>query len=72
MKYIFRGITILDYDPATKNMTAPDLKDDIGTAFNFCNYIPEDYFLLSDFFNQVGEHASGLRDEARLKDVEVG
>jgi len=68
MKYIFRGVVVFDYDPKTKQMTAPD-KD--GEGFNFCRWVPEDYLLMSKFFHLCHEHSIGTVHESFLKDVVV-
>jgi hypothetical protein len=70
MKYKYRGVTVFDYDPENKSMTAPD-HENTGTGFNFCNFIPEDFKLMSDFFMQAHCHATGTRRTEDLHDTEV-
>lgn len=69
MKYIFRGIVVFEYDSETEQMTAPYDEVECGN-FNFCRFIPEDYFLLAKFFETAGKHAAGQPD-VELKDIEV-
>lgn len=65
MKYVFRGVIVFIYNPENKTMESP--KDN----FNFCNFIPEDYILISDFFKTAYLHATGQISTEDLKDVEV-
>jgi hypothetical protein len=69
MKYYFRGIVIFHYQPETKEMLTPT-KDGLP-SFNFCQYIPDDYLLMSDFFKMAHLHAIGQVKTEDLKDVEV-
>ena len=68
MKYIFRGHDIFEYDKRDKTVRQCKIHD-IIPAFDFCRMIPEDYKLLSEFFNTV------YRDiefgDVELKDIEV-
>jgi len=69
MKYIFRGRTILAYDPETKHVRTP-LDEDGFVVFNQCKFIPEDYQLLAQFFNIAEQHAKGNHD-VNLEDFNV-
>lgn len=68
MKYVFRGIEVFTYDPKTKQVTEGKVHDTIP-AFNYCSMIPEDYKLLSEFFDTVYRHISG--ESVELKDIKV-
>lgn len=68
MKFIFRGLTVLDYNAETKDMRAP-IEDGIF-VFNFCSFIPEDYKLLARFFETAYKHTQ-LGDIVDLTDIEV-
>ena len=70
MKYIFRGIVVFKYDPATKSMENPETKHGLN-SFNFCIFIPEDYLLLSEFFQKAYAHAVGALKAEELTDTEV-
>lgn len=70
MKYIFRGVVVFEYDPATKQMSCGQ-SDYNGNHFNYCRFVPEDYELLSKFFTTAHQHATGVLHESFLKDVEV-
>lgn len=69
MKYIFRGIEVFIYNPETKEMLVGT--DHLDNNFNFCNFIPEDFKLISEFFQKAHEHASGQLKAEDLKDIEV-
>lgn len=70
MKYIFRGYTIFEYNPEKRfhKVTQHWVHSDIP-AFNYCSMIPEDYKLLSQFFDTVYRHTQG--EEVELKDINV-
>jgi len=70
MKYIFRGITVFEYNPNDKcdKVTQGKVHDTIP-AFDFCRFIPEDYRLLREFFGKVYRHTQG--EDVELKDIEV-
>lgn len=68
MKYIFRGYTVFEYKPKTKQVIQHKVSDVIP-AFDFCKMIPEDYRLLSEFFDTVYRHTQG--EKVDLKDIEV-
>lgn len=71
MKYIFRGNVVFEYDPETKQMKAPMHEDFTTLAnFNYCNFIPEDYVYIADFFNAAYAHATGVPN-VDLTDIEV-
>lgn len=71
MKYYFRGLLILEYNPKTKQVEAP-MHEDVNTLanFNHCKFIPEDYANMADFFNRARAHAAGATD-VDLTDIEV-
>ncbi len=77
MKYIFRGNVVFEYFPETRQMTCgEEVEAGFGmmakqNAFNYCSFIPEDYKLLSEFFDKAHQHATGVLHESFLKDVEV-
>jgi hypothetical protein len=68
MKYIFRGNTIFEYDPIIKEVEHHYINDVIP-AFNHCYMIPEDYRLLSIFFDKVYKDIQG--EEVELNDIIV-
>jgi hypothetical protein len=68
MKYIFRGITVFEYIPDTKQVIEYKITATIS-AFTYCKFIPEDYKLLSEFFNTVYLHING--EEVQLEDIIV-
>ena len=70
MKYIFRGITIFEYMPERRfNKVKQYWASDNIPAFNYCSMIPEDYKLLSQFFDVVYRHTQG--EDVELKDINV-
>lgn len=71
MKYIFRGLTILEYNPKTKQVEVP-MHDDIPTLanFNHCQFIPDDYANIADFYNTAYAHATDVPN-VDLTDIEV-
>ena len=68
MKYIFRGNTIFEYIPEKKEVIQHAIHGVIG-AFDYCRFIPEDYKLLSQFFDTVYRHIEG--EDLELIDIEV-
>lgn len=68
MKYIFRGIIVFRYYPKEKQVRL-GYNGDEYPAFDFCFFIPDDYKLLSEFFDTVYRHISG--ENVELKDIEV-
>ena len=71
MKYIFRGVVVFDYNPKTNLMKIPNTEG-IGNNFNFCKFIPEDYKLMSEFFQRIYFHSRfNIVDDEILKDYEV-
>jgi len=70
MKYIFRGNVVVEYDPDTKQVTAP-LQDGNIANFDYCRFIPEDYKLLAEFFERAYKHATGEGTILDLIDVDV-
>lgn len=73
MKYIFRGYTIFEYKPDNDVFADKVILHYIDNssldAFNYCKMIPEDYKLLSQFFDTVYRHIGG--EDIELKDIEV-
>jgi hypothetical protein len=67
MKYIFRGHTIFEYLPITKQV----IQHKVGptAAFDFCHYIPEDYKLFAIFFDIIYRHIQG--EQVELQDINV-
>ncbi len=39
--------------------------------FNFCNFIPDDFILIADFFKNAHLHATGQIKTEELKDINV-
>lgn len=69
MKYIFRGHIVFEYNPdGIEKVIQHKIHESIA-AFDFCHMIPEDYKLLSDFFDKVYKHIQG--EEVDLNDIEV-
>jgi hypothetical protein len=70
MKFIFRNLIVFEYEPTAKYQKVKQvvLYDTIP-AFNHCSMIPEDYRLLSEFFDKVYRHING--EDVDLKDIEV-
>ena len=70
MKYIFRGHVVFEYKPDEKyNKVIQHKVSGVIPAFDFCSMIPEDYKLLSNFFDTVYKHIQG--EDIELKDIEV-
>lgn len=74
MKYIFRGHTVFEYKPNyadgfTDQVILHYIDNSSLDAFNYCRMIPEDYKLLSQFFDTVYRHIGG--EDIELKDIEV-
>jgi len=71
MKFIFRGLVVLEYNPETKQTEAP-MHEDIDTLanFNHCKFVPEDYAYMADFFDAAYAHATGVPN-VDLADIEV-
>lgn len=72
MKYVFRGHVVFEYipDPNKKrgHVIQHQVHDTIA-AFDYCEWIPEDYKLLAQFFDIVYRHING--EEIELNDIEV-
>ena len=68
MKYIFRGNIIFEYIPKKKKVIQHAIHGVIA-AFDYCKFIPEDYKLLSQFFDTVYKHIEG--EDVELIDIEV-
>ena len=68
MRYIFRDNVIFIYDPLTKQVSEEKRESPI-CSFNICKFIPEDYKLLSEFFEKAHKHSTGQKIE--LTDINV-
>ena len=70
MKYVFRGHVVFEYDPSNQYEKVKQgvIYGNIP-AFDFCSMIPEDYKLLSVFFDKVYRHIQG--EDVILEDIEV-
>lgn len=69
MKYVFRGWTVFEYRPDKHPKLIQHQVHDTIPAFDFCNFINEDYRLLGEFFNTVYRHTQG--EDVELKDIKV-
>jgi hypothetical protein len=70
MKYIFRGHTVFEYKPDAKcDKVVQGYVHGTIPAFDYCNMIPEDYKLLSQFFDTVYRHING--ENVELTDIKV-
>jgi hypothetical protein len=70
MKYIFRGHVVFEYRPYAKSdLVVQGKVSGVIPAFDFCGFIPDDYKLLSEFFDTVYRHTQG--EDVELKDIEV-
>lgn len=73
MKYIFRGYVIFEYIPnyayLERGTVIQPKIDNIVISFNHCNFIADDYALLSNFFSSVHSHMKG--EKVELKDIIV-
>ena len=70
MKYIFRGHIVFEYDPDAKYDKVIQHKvSEVIPAFDFCHMIPEDYKLLSEFFDTIYRHTQG--ESVDLNNIEV-
>lgn len=67
MKYIFRGLVVFEYQPEKKEVVL--VKDNGMANWDMCQFITEDWKLLSKFFETVHRHRSG--EQIELKDIEV-
>lgn len=68
MKFFFRGKLIFKYNPGGEVTIFMDHELGIP-AFNFCNWLTEDYKLIAEFWDLVYRHKSG--EDVELKDVEL-
>jgi hypothetical protein len=68
MKYYFRDVVVFEYNPITKQCKAGEVHNNI-IGFNYCNFIDEDYKLLSEYFNRIYKHKKGK--EVDLTDIKV-
>ena len=71
MKYIFRGHTVFEYIPDAKydKVIQHKIENSDIPAFDFCSMIPDDYKLLSNFFDTVYNHIQNKT--VILTDIEV-
>lgn len=68
MKYIFRGQIVFEYIVEEKKVILHKVVETIS-AYDYCNFISEDYKLLSEFFNTAYKHIQG--ENVELKDIIV-
>jgi hypothetical protein len=70
MKFIFRNQIVFEYFPeATVDKVKQHSIDGRIAAFDHCRMIPDDYRLLSVFFDTVHRHVQG--ENVDLKDFNV-
>lgn len=70
MKYIYRGNIIFEYDPDDKyEKVKLGFHNEGYTNWQYCRLIPDDYKLLSEYFDIVYRHIQG--EDVELKDMEV-
>jgi hypothetical protein len=72
MKFIFRNQIVFEYFPEETryvNRVKQHSIDGRIAAFDHCRMIPDDYKLLSMFFDTVHRHTQG--EDVDLKDFEV-
>lgn len=70
MKFIFRNQIVFEYFPeATVDKVKQHSIDGRIAAFDHCRMIPDDYRLLSVFFDTVHRHTQGK--DVDLKDFNV-
>jgi len=69
MKFIFRGITIFEYQPNAEEKIVENKIHGTIPAFNFCRFIKSDYKLLSLFFETAHDHMNGKKVD--LEDIIV-
>jgi len=70
MKYIFRGITVFDYNEKTGELLTTAVEGTNIPAINFCKYIDEDFILMEQFFNTINKLRT-TGETVELKDIEV-
>lgn len=68
MRFVFRGLVVFEYNPDTKKIVLGRL-DGEANFDTSCNLIPEDYKLISEFFDIAYRHTNG--ENVFLKDIEV-
>jgi hypothetical protein len=71
MKYIFRSITVFEYNPETCEIRQGRVSGTDIPAFDFCSWIPDDFRLLSEYFDTVYRHIQGDIASNDLKDIVV-
>lgn len=70
MKFIFRGHIVFEYIPGKKKDCVIQHKvSNVIPAFDYCSMIPEDYQLLSIFFDKIYRHIQG--ENVLLEDIVV-
>lgn len=69
MKYIFRGHIVFEYLPEKGKVIQHKIDDGPIAAFDYCCMIPEDYKILSEFFDKVFRHING--EDINLTDISV-
>lgn len=68
MKVIFRGYTVFEYNENNKEVTMCKIHGEMP-AFDYCDFIPEDYKLLSEFFDKAYKHTQG--EKVELIDIDI-
>ena len=69
MKFIFRGIIVFEYIPASFEKVSQGRVHGVIPAFDYCRFTAEDYRLLSVFFDKVYNHIAGV--DITLEDIIV-
>lgn len=67
MKFIYRGLVIFDYQPELRLVTVRQNPDYRLPNFNLSCFQPEDYSVISQFFDIVHRHLKG--EDVELKDT---
>tara|TARA_R110000851_G_scaffold47412_1_gene114958 strand:- start:1026 stop:1241 length:216 start_codon:yes stop_codon:yes gene_type:complete len=70
MKYSFRALDILEYNPETKETLVIVGRNGVPN-FNACSFIPEDYINLAMFFDTITKHINKEIKTENLTDIEV-
>lgn len=69
MKYIFRGLLVLEYDENTGKLVTDLVAGTDMPVINFCNYIDEDFEIMENFFRDIKLFREGRI--TKLKDIVV-
>jgi hypothetical protein len=70
MKYMYRGICIVNYDVDTKQVTFPDDEFE-GGNIRRVRLLPEDLELLAEFFTNAHLHTTDRAVDADMTDIVV-